>query len=303
MVFKQKTNTGSCQAPRFEGSRSDPKTRATLQAPQCTRVGQSTLLANASAHDAQNAPGAVRTSNRGFPSSAVSSRPATGFQESSPSTLPPFAAFPSHASARILHNVVVGPCAPDDVPQISALPTFLEESRHEFVVSHRCAEDSDTKWITSDPRFAYRDSPSSKDCRTSSRTFCMPQLNSNGMKLFPVLMLFSCVPHPSSSAQTYEFALELHEEPGTSTNFANNMDAKNTLSQTPTLSMDRTVKLGLFGSFRVSTHFDHTFFPGAIRAFDLTTFILTSNSSNSCTLTFLFCIFLSRAFHPFFRRR
>ena len=162
----------------------------------------------------------MRTSNRGFPSSAVSSRPATGFQESSPSTLPPFAAFPSHASARILHNVVVGPCAPDDVPQISALPTFLEESRHEFVVSHRCAEDSDTKWITSDPRFAYRDSPSSKDCRTSSRTFCMPQLNSNGMKLFPVLMLFSCVPHPSSSAQTYEFALELHEEPGTSTNFA-----------------------------------------------------------------------------------
>ena len=67
MVFKQKTNTGSCQAPRFEGSRSDPKTRATLQAPQCTRVGQSTLLANASAHDAQNAPGAVRTSNHAQP--------------------------------------------------------------------------------------------------------------------------------------------------------------------------------------------------------------------------------------------
>ena len=77
------------------------------------------------------------------------------------------------------------------------------------------------------------------------------------------------------------------------------MDAKNTLSQTPTLSMDRTVKLGLFGSFRVSTHFDHTFFPGAIRASDLTTFILTSDSSNSCTsLAFLFRISFESSYSP-----
>ena len=44
----------------------------------------------------------------------------------------------------------------------------------------------------------------------------------------------------------------------------------------------------LFGSCRVSTHFDH-FFPGVIRIADSSTSTLTSNSSNSCTsLAFLF---------------
>ena len=56
---------------------------------------------------------------------------------------------------------------------------------------------------------------------------------------------------------------------------------------------------GLFGSCRIPTHFDHTFFPGDIRTSVLTTFILTSNSSNSRTyLAFLFRISFESSFSP-----
>ena len=99
------------------------------------------------------------------------------------------------------------------------------------------------------------------------------------------------------------------------------MNTATILEQTPNLSFPAEIHLvldsdwvlpsrglrpddsyqGLFGSFRVSTHFYHTFFPGVIRA-DLTTFILTLNSSSSCTsLAFLFRISCESSFftHPF----
>ena len=47
-------------------------------------------------------------------------------------------------------------------------------------------------------RNANNHSPSSNDCRTSSRVFCMPKLNNRGMRgspCSPALMLLNCVSH------------------------------------------------------------------------------------------------------------